>query len=107
MTDTLVLDQKSFAHWACSISMTLFPWSLKFAYVGTLVLYGLNGDELLPDLDITRAGVLRAGIGAHPNMVDQDAQAADRKGFLLRLFRWPRGRYRFTQGRVHCCHKWL
>ena len=45
-----------------------------------LVLFGLNDDELLPDLHITGAGVLRAGIGAHlEHAVNQDAQAADRK----------------------------
>ena len=45
-----------------------------------LVLFGLNDDELLPDLHITRAGVLRAGIEAHQeHVVDQDAQTADRK----------------------------
>ena len=55
------------------------------------MLFGLNDDELLPDLHITRAGVLRAGIGAHQeHVVDQDADAADRgKKSLLRLFRWP------------------
>ena len=45
-----------------------------------LVLFGLNDDELLPDLHITGAGVLRAGLGAHQeHVVNQDAQAADRK----------------------------
>ena len=45
-----------------------------------LVLFGLNDDELLPDLHITGAGVLRAGIGPHlEHVLNQDAQAADRK----------------------------
>ena len=45
-----------------------------------LELFGLNDDELLPDLHITRAGVLRAEIGAHQeHVVDQGAHAADRK----------------------------
>ena len=45
-----------------------------------LELFDLNDDELLPDLHITRVGVLRAGIGAHQeHVVDQDAHAADRK----------------------------
>eukprot|EP00434_Breviolum_minutum_P044076 symbB.v1.2.039328.t1/scaffold6491.1/size17633/2 len=45
-----------------------------------LQLFGLQADELLPDLHITKAGVLRAGLGAHQEYwVDQDAQAADRK----------------------------
>ena len=45
-----------------------------------LELFGLNDDELLPDLHITRAGVLRAELGAHQeHVVDQDAHAADRK----------------------------
>ena len=44
------------------------------------MLFGLNDDELLPNLHITRAGVLRAGIGAHQeHVVDQDAHAADRR----------------------------
>eukprot|EP00434_Breviolum_minutum_P025558 symbB.v1.2.022582.t1/scaffold1981.1/size93869/5 len=44
-----------------------------------LVLFGLHEDELLPDLHITRAGVLRIGMGAHQErVVNQDAQAADR-----------------------------
>ena len=72
--------------------MTLLPWSLQIAHVGTLVLFGLNDNELLPDLHITRAGVLRAGLGAHRNMVDQDALRFS--GGLLR------NRCRFTQGRV-------
>ena len=45
-----------------------------------LWLFGLNDDELLPDLRITGAGALRAGLGAHQeHWVNQDAQAADRK----------------------------
>ena len=44
-----------------------------------LELFGLHEDELLPDLHITKAGVLRAELGAHQeHLVDQDAQAADR-----------------------------
>ena len=44
-----------------------------------LELFGLRDDELLPDLRITKAGVLRAELGAHQeHLVDQDAQAADR-----------------------------
>ena len=40
----------------------------------------MNDDKLLPDLHITRAGVLRAELGAHQeHVVDQDAHAADRK----------------------------
>ena len=80
--DTLVLDQKSFFR---PLGMQRFYDS--FALVcqicvrrDALVLFGLNDDELLPDLHITRAGVLRAGIGAHQeHVVDQDAHAADRK----------------------------
>ena len=78
----LRLTRFSFAHWACSTSMTPLPWAL--------VLFRLNDDELLPDLHITGAGVLRAGIGAHlEHVINQDAQAADRQKALLRLFRWP------------------
>ena len=55
-----------------------------------MALFGLNDDELLPDLHITGAGVLRAGLGAHQeHLVNQDAQAADRKKVPARLFRWP------------------
>ena len=44
-----------------------------------LTLFGLNDDELLPDLHITGAGVLRTGLGAHQeHRVNDDAQAADR-----------------------------
>ena len=40
---------------------------------------GLNEDELLPDLHITGAGVLRARLGDHQeHRVNQEAQAADR-----------------------------
>ena len=81
-TDTLVLDQKSFfrplgmQHFYDSFALV----SQICARRDALVLFGLNDDELLPDLRITRAGVLRAGIGAHQeHVVDQDAQAADRK----------------------------
>ena len=80
--DTLVLDQNSFFR---PLGMQHFYDS--FALVSqicvrrdALVLFGLNDDELLPDLRITRAGVLRAEIGAHQeHVVDQDAHAADRK----------------------------
>ena len=42
-------------------------------------LFGLRDDELLPDLRITKAGVLRAELEAHQeHLVNQDAQAADR-----------------------------
>ena len=51
-----------------------------------LVLFGLNDDELLPDLHITRAGVLRTGMGAHlEHVVNQDAQAADRKKEVIQV----------------------
>ena len=80
--DTLVLDKKSFFR---PLGMQHFYDS--FALVSqicvrrdALELFGLNDDELLPDLHITRAGVLRAEIGAHQeHVVDQDAHATDRK----------------------------
>ena len=80
--DTLVLDKKSFFR---PLGMQHFYDS--FALVSqicvrrdALELFGLNDDELLPDLHITRAGVLRAEIGAHQeHVVDQGAHAADRK----------------------------
>ena len=79
--DTLVLDQSFF----CPLGMQHFYDS--FALVSqicvrrdALTLFGLNDDELLPDLHITGAGVLRTGLGAHQeHLVNQDAQAADRK----------------------------
>jgi len=44
-----------------------------------LTLFGLNDDELLPDLHITGAGVLRTGLGARQeHRFNHDAQAADR-----------------------------
>ena len=62
-TDTLVLDQSFF----CPSGMQHFYNS--FALVSqicvrsdALVLFGLNDDELLPDLHITGAGVLRAAM---------------------------------------------
>ena len=58
--------------------MTPSPLSQICVRRDALVLFGLN-DELLPDLHITGAGVLRAGLGAHQeHLVNQDAQAADR-----------------------------
>ena len=70
-TDTLVLDEKSFFR----------PLGMQHFYIrrDALELFDLNDDELLPDLRITRAGVLRAELGAHQEHVDQDAHAADRK----------------------------
>ena len=81
-TDTLVLDEKSSFR---PLGMQHFYDS--FALVSqicirrdALELFGLHDDELLPDLHITRAGVLRAELGAHQeHVVDQDAHAADRK----------------------------
>ena len=78
--DTLVLDQSFFR----PLGMQHFYDS--FALVSqicvrrdALTLFGLNDDELLPDLHITGAGVLRTGIGAHQeHRVNHDAQAADR-----------------------------
>ena len=80
-TDTLVLDQSFFR----PLGMQHFYDSLALVSQicvrrDALVLFGLNDDELLPDLHITGAGVLRAGLGAHQgHLVNQDAQAADRK----------------------------
>ena len=79
-TDTLVLDQSFFR----PLGMQHFYDS--FALVSqicvrrdALALFGLCDDGLLPDLHITGAGVLRAGLGAHQeHLVNQDAQAADR-----------------------------
>ena len=44
-----------------------------------LTSFGLREDELLPDLHITGAGVLRIGLGAHQeHRVHHEARAADR-----------------------------
>ena len=44
-----------------------------------LHLFGLRADELLPDLHITRDGVLRIGLGAHQeHRVNHVARATDR-----------------------------
>ena len=60
--------------------MTPLHWYLKFASAGMLwLLFGLHEDELLPDLRITGAGVLRIGLGAHQeHRVNHEAQVADR-----------------------------
>ena len=78
--DTLVLDQNFFR----PLGMQHFYDS--FALVSqicvrreALALFGLREDELLPDLHITRDGVLRIGLGAHQeHRVNHEARAADR-----------------------------
>ena len=81
-SDTLVLDEKSSFR---PLGMQHFYDSFALVFqIGicsdALELFGLYDDELLPDLHITRAGVLRAELGAHQeHLVDQDAHAADRK----------------------------
>ena len=81
-SDTLVLDEKSSFR---PLGMQHFCDSFALVFqIGicsdALELFGLYDDELLPDLHITRAGVLRAELGAHQeHLVDQDAHAADRK----------------------------
>ena len=48
-----------------------------------LHLFGLRADELLPDLHITRDGVLRIGLGAHQEYrVNHVARATDRTKVL-------------------------
>ena len=78
--DTLVLDHNFFR----PLGMQHFYDS--FALVSqicvrreALNLFGLREDELLPDLRITRDGVLRIGLGAHQeHRVNHEARAADR-----------------------------
>jgi len=80
-SDTLLLDERSSLR---PLGMQHFYDS--FALVSqislrsdALVLFGLRDDELWPDLHITRAGVLRTGLGEHHEPhVDHNAQAADR-----------------------------
>ena len=74
--DTLVLDQNFFRPLACSTSMTPLQICVRRE---ALALFGLREDELLPDLHITRDGVLRIGLGAHQeHRVNHEARAADR-----------------------------
>ena len=79
-TDTLVLDQNFFR----PLGMQHFYDSLALVSQicvrrEALSLFGLREDELLPDLHITREGVLRIGLGAHQeHRVNHEARAADR-----------------------------
>ena len=61
--------------------MTHLHWSLKYAYAGMLLSSSacmMMSSSLT--CTFTRAGVLRAELGAHQeHLVDQDAHAADRK----------------------------
>ena len=82
-TDTLVLD-RSFAHWPCCTSATSLPWYFKFACVGCSGTLRLEWWWTLAWFARYRCRVLRAGIAAHlEHVVDQDAQAADRKKSLM------------------------
>ena len=78
--DMLVLDQSFFRplgmqHFYDSSALT----SQICVRRDALTLFGLKEDELLPDLHITRAGVLRIGLGAHQeHRVNHEARAADR-----------------------------
>ena len=79
-TDTLVLDQNFFRplgmqHFYDSFTLVSQICVRREA----LSLFGLREDELLPDLHITREGVLRIGLGAHQeHRVNHEARAADR-----------------------------
>ena len=79
--DTLVLDDESFFR---PLGMQHFYDSFALhsqicVRRDALELFGLHDDELLPDLHITRAGVLRAELRAHQeHAVDQDAHTADK-----------------------------
>eukprot|EP00434_Breviolum_minutum_P045969 symbB.v1.2.041340.t1/scaffold8076.1/size7842/1 len=78
--DTLVLDQSFFRplgtqHFYDSFALVSQICVRREA----LALFGLKEDELLPDLHITGAGVLRIGLGAHQeHRVNHEARAADR-----------------------------
>ena len=76
--DTLVLDQNFFR----PLGMQHFYDS--FALVSqicvrreALSLFGLREDELLPDLHITKEGVLRIGLGAHAEVIQLAAQEVE------------------------------
>ena len=79
--DALVLDRSFFR--PLGLQHFYDPFALVSQIcvrTDALTLFGLNDDELLPDLHITGAGVMRTGLGAHQeHLVIQDAQAADRK----------------------------
>ena len=81
--DTLTLDRSYFR------PLGMHHFYDSFALVSqicvrqeALTLFGLGDDELLPDLHITAAGVLRIGLGAHQeHRVNHVARAADRTRF--------------------------
>ena len=78
--DTLVLDQSFFRPLGMQHLYDSFALVSQICVRrDALTFFGLNDDELLPDLRITGAGVLRIGLGAHQeHRVNHDAQAADR-----------------------------
>ena len=77
-TDTLVLDHNFFRPLGINTSMIPLH-SCLCVRREALSLFGLREDELLPDLHITREGVLRIGLGAHQeHRVNHEARAADR-----------------------------
>jgi len=87
--DTLVLDHSFFRplgmqHFYDSFALT----SQSCVRRDALTLFGLKEDELLPDLHITRAGVLRIGLGAHQeHRINHEARAADEQS-LRRSSSW-------------------
>ena len=65
--DTLLLDERS-SFRALEMQHFYDSFALTFQICtrsDPLVLFDLREDELLPDLHITKAGLLRAGLGAH------------------------------------------
>ena len=95
-TDTLVLDKKSFFR---PLGMQRFydSFASNMHRRDALELFGLNDDELLPDLHITRAGV--------EHVVDQDAHAAERTKVPAAVIHVASHEVDTDrQGRVNHCH---
>ena len=67
-----------------------------------LALFGLREDELLPDLHITKDGVLRIGLSAHQeHQVNHKARAADRTRGIWSLVCWIMHLQRVSMS--NCC----
>ena len=89
-TDTLVLDQNFFRRLAMQHFYDSFALVSQICVRReALALFGLREDELLPDLHITRDGVLRIGLGAHQeHRVNYEARAADTTKVSAEVISW-------------------
>ena len=102
-SDTLLLDEQSSFR---PLGMQHFYDS--FALISqicirsdALELFGLRDDELLPDLHITKVGVLRAELGAHQeHLLTRMLKQLTGIKFLPQSSMWPRTRLTLTQKRT-------